>query len=325
MTLFAGIDEAGYGPTLGPLVSTCVIIECADADLWKATESARPGESRGKEKGGEAPPFVIGDSKAIYPGRNGFKRLEAAALAFLASATGKVPISGEDFLSAICVTPPETSLSGQFWYQPSGETWPLANDLSEILSATDRLRKTSQINALHVVALRSELLTAKEFNRRCETGNKADVLWGLVRDHISFASGLAAGRRLEVTADALGGRRYYAPLLREIFPDARLYVAEETNRASEYGIVNKSEKEVALSIAFRPKADRDYFAPALAGMASKYVRELLMARLNRAFVSHQPGLRQTAGYPVDALRFLSETAALRARLGVLGEDFVRRR
>ena len=40
MAVVAGIDEAGYGPLLGPLVSTVTVFsvpnELAGQDLWKA-------------------------------------------------------------------------------------------------------------------------------------------------------------------------------------------------------------------------------------------------------------------------------------------------
>jgi hypothetical protein len=39
-------------------------------------------------------------------------------------------------------------------------------------------------------------------------------------------------------------------------------------------------------------------------MVSKYLRELLMGELNRFWQQHVPGLKATAGYPTDALRFL---------------------
>jgi len=46
-------------------------------------------------------------------------------------------------------------------------------------------------------------------------------------------------------------------------------------------------------------------------LTAKYLRELAMEAFNRYWTSRVPGLRATAGYPVDARRFLAETEAAR--------------
>ena len=64
---------------------------------------------------------------------------------------------------------------------------------------------------------------------------------------------------------------------------------------------------------------------ALASMFSKYVREAYMARFNRFWSSHMPGLKPTAGYPQDAQRFLRDIAEIRDRLGIELTALVRMR
>ena len=78
-------------------------------------------------------------------------------------------------------------------------------------------------------------------------------------------------------------------------------------------------------MSFRTRADESDFCTSLASMVCKYVRELLMERLNSFFAGLSPGLKPTAGYPRDAARFLRETEILRSRLGVSEESLVRRR
>jgi hypothetical protein len=58
-------------------------------------------------------------------------------------------------------------------------------------------------------------------------------------------------------------------------------------------------------------------------MAAKLVRELLMERFNVFFLTQDPKLSPTAGYPTDAVRFLKETAELRRQMGISDEVLIR--
>jgi hypothetical protein len=53
-------------------------------------------------------------------------------------------------------------------------------------------------------------------------------------------------------------------------------------------------------------------------MAAKYLRELAMKAFNQFWQQHVPGLKPTAGYPVDARRFRAEIDAARAALKIPG-------
>ena len=56
---------------------------------------------------------------------------------------------------------------------------------------------------------------------------------------------------------------------------------------------------------------------AVASMVSKYVREVCMVQFNRWWAQRVPGIKPTAGYPVDAGRFME---AIRAKLKELGME-----
>src|SRR5438477_3466657 len=83
MPWIIGIDEAGYGPNLGPLVMTsvaCRVPDChAEADLWHLLRAAvrRPEE---KDDGR----LLVGDSKIVYSSTRGLAGLEGGVLAALA-------------------------------------------------------------------------------------------------------------------------------------------------------------------------------------------------------------------------------------------------
>src|SRR5262245_23735239 len=95
---WVGIDEAGYGPNLGPLVMTAVVVEGADdrpPDVWGdlAGTVARAGDKDGR--------LWVDDSKKVYRGGQGLDRLEAAALAAVAAAGGEPPRSLAGLLASL--------------------------------------------------------------------------------------------------------------------------------------------------------------------------------------------------------------------------------
>ena len=84
MAIVAGIDEAGYGPVLGPLVAGAVAFRvpdsAADGDLW---ELFREGISRNAAKN---PSLVrVADSKLIHRPGSGLGALERNVLPFVAA------------------------------------------------------------------------------------------------------------------------------------------------------------------------------------------------------------------------------------------------
>src|SRR5262245_5884916 len=90
---WVGIDEAGYGPNLGPLVMTAVVAEAEEEepvpDLWRdrAATVCRAGEASGSDR------LAIDDSKRLYQSGAGFDLLEAATFAAL-GACGHTPPTG---------------------------------------------------------------------------------------------------------------------------------------------------------------------------------------------------------------------------------------
>src|SRR5262245_24798321 len=73
MAWIMGIDEAGYGPNLGPFVMTAVACRTPDhqADLWQLL---RPALRRGGERADGR--ILVDDSKVVYSGGKGLAGLE---------------------------------------------------------------------------------------------------------------------------------------------------------------------------------------------------------------------------------------------------------
>ena len=58
-------------------------------------------------------------------------------------------------------------------------------------------------------------------------------------------------------------------------------------------------------------------------MTAKYVRELMMGRMNQYFKGLQPGLRETAGYVQDARRYLADLDTLLNESQIDRDELVR--
>ncbi|MDO4629399.1 MAG: hypothetical protein Q4C70_09470 [Planctomycetia bacterium] len=107
---------------------------------------------------------------------------------------------------------------------------------------------------------------------------------------------------VRVFCDKHGGRNFYLPTLMDFFPNLPFCVVEEGRNFSEY--IHYGSQN-ALRIRFQAKGET-LLPVALASMVSKYLREVSMSRFNRWWEREIPGIRPTAGYPLDAKRFRAE-------------------
>jgi ribonuclease HII len=65
-----------------------------------------------------------------------------------------------------------------------------------------------------------------------------------------------------------------------------------------------------MIVMFMPEAESAHLPVALASMAAKLTRELLMARFNRYWQARMPELKPTAGYRQDGWRWLQELGSV---------------
>ena len=115
-----------------------------------------------------------------------------------------------------------------------------------------------------------------------------------------------------VQCDKHGARNRYAAILQHVFPEMWHQVLREGRAESAY-----RSGDPHRPVEFRFVAGGESFLPAaLASMVSKYLRELAMRPFNAFWQRELPGLRPTAGYPVDARRFKQQIAPLQRRLGI---------
>ncbi|MDR3636220.1 MAG: hypothetical protein P4L84_20630 [Isosphaeraceae bacterium] len=304
---WVGIDEAGYGPNLGPLVMTAVVAEGPDErppSLWDdlAATVARAG--------GNADRLWVDDSKALLTGGRGRDRLEAACLAALAATGCGVPGSLRALLAALDAgTLDDVELSP--WLD--AEDWPVP-----CADARIRLERALAAGALagapwRLVAVRSVVVGPARFNAGlAASASKARVHFeAFARLLAGLWERAADGTETVVRADKHGGRHFYLEPLHEAFPDIWIDRGPEGPELSRYTLRGPGRR---LSLSLVPRADADDGLVALASIISKAVREHWMDVFNAHWTARLPDLRPTAGYPNDAPRFrLAIEAACLAR------------
>jgi hypothetical protein len=152
------------------------------------------------------------------------------------------------------------------------------------------------------------------FNAGIEaTGSKAEVHFdGFARLLRRAWERAGDGKSTFVTGDKHGGRHYYLGPLSRAFADAWIDRGPERPESSRYTIRDGSRR---LELTLIPRADRTDGLVALASIVSKAVRELWMDGFNAYWRARVPGLRPTAGYPVDAGRFRRAIEAAAAAEG----------
>ena len=141
--VFAGIDEAGLGPLLGPLTLGWSAFRAPPGgiDLWR-----RLGRVVTKDPKDDAKRIVVADSKRVFS-RNprGARRLETTALCFLAQLDpeGRAPASAAQVLSNLPTTlrlPPEV-LERHPWYAALEERLPVHQEAGSLELRAHLLRR----------------------------------------------------------------------------------------------------------------------------------------------------------------------------------------
>ncbi|NOT02693.1 MAG: hypothetical protein HOP29_18970 [Phycisphaerales bacterium] len=305
MSILIGVDEAGYGPVLGPLVVTAAAFETPDAVvedcLWhRLRESITPRMSK---RDGRLPLF---DSKKLYHREEGLGTLERTALT-LAAVGGFEWGCFADLIRA--VAPDAAAAMGEYpWYRGFDARLPTVCDATAIRLRANAVMHDAARSGIRFLGYFTEILPEGHFNRLvATTGNKAVASMGLVlRTMHRVARAVPDGRVVRVCIDRQGGRTHYRDVLTSAFEPSRVDILEETDERSAYQLMDRSEGGGPERVEFLTRGESKQLPIALAGIWSKYVRELCMTAFNAWWTSRVAGLRPTAGYYQDAQRFLAE-------------------
>lgn len=318
-----GIDEAGFGPLLGPLVVAAVSLECdryhPDA-IWSAL----------------APGWVIADSKTVLSHRH-MASGEETTLSLLA-LSGRTGERVGDLLEGLLVPPPDLRrgigasetpsgsppLAGAFCAVPERSRPAVCGELAARLprwgeapspERADDLRRCLARAGVRLAAARAVAICPGVLNDAMSAGvSKLLVDWRLFAellrqdlDELSPGGYAACGK--------LGGRSAYGALLADLGLSS---VIEEGRALSAYHLTGLGRVE------FIRHAESAHPPVAMASMIAKLVREYVLDGWHAALAREVPGLESCSGYrdPVTA-SYVKRTEAARSRLGISQRCFLR--
>lgn len=305
MAILVGIDEAGYGPLLGPMVVSAVALELPDgllrSDLWAVFSKAVSAHKKAL-----AGRILIIDSKKAYSRNTGINTLRRTVLSSLyAWKNGTTSmVTAADLMNTVC-----PDLLGRIdtypWYT-NVRNHSLGHDTNDVSIAAAVLRKTMAENDARFISIRSKCLDVNLYNERIrKVKNKSRVLFTELCSLIleTFEAVPAETGTIQILVDRQGGRVNYERELLRMFEGFSLSVLRQDPKMSSYEL---SRSRKSIRIHFCTKADTKYLVVSLASMVSKYVREIMVGLLNEYFCGQCPQLNPTAGYWQDGQRFLND-------------------
>lgn len=170
------------------------------------------------------------------------------------------------------------------------------------------------------INLYSRLISVGDYNKVLSSGlNKADTVLHFMLPMIQKVIEESPNfDRVNLMFDRLGGRKKYRPILEKW----GLNIAsshENPDISRYYGNLNGQPWD----IGFRVKGDLYHHSTAAASLFAKLRRELAMERMNKWWSKRIPGLKSTAGYWTDGLRFLNDIDLYRSNHNI-SDNFLRR-
>lgn len=328
MGLVIGMDEAGYGPNLGPLVLTATVWEVPgrpqQTNFWKIFADIAGRERISSENSDGDDRLHVADSKDVYCPAAGLGSLEKSVLAAVGVAS-RLPASLHELLDDVGrdETDPipfkSTGRARELWFADDADLpLPFSEDGRAAERMSRKWKAVCESTGVRLRTIRSDVVTPRRWNHKTrETENKATALSQMHLRLLRSVWDPNLDVPTMILADKHGGRNCYAPLLADCLDGQMVWCGRESRNSSVYRVG-------PTELRFEARAER-HFPVALASMVSKYVRELSMELFNRFWRTHLPTMKPTHGYPIDARRFRKEVAEVQSRLEIPDEMFWRER
>jgi hypothetical protein len=345
MGILIGMDEAGYGPQLGPLVVAATAWEVGEQTEVRGQKSdvSNKATAGGVSLASAARPklgahdlyrslravvsrssserkIAIADSKVLYKPGLGLRQLERGVHAVLLAMEQSLA-SWSEIVDG-CRADTDAHHRRLPWHDGFNCRLPVDAVAEELAQLGERLARACDGGGVRPLAIRARLVFPAEFNQLCEYyGNKAAALShvtiGLLREVVECAreaigGGDAPARDVFALCDKHGGRNFYTALLQHHFSEHWIQPVYESHAESRYEWGPETQR---MHVAFCMQGER-FMPTALASMTAKYFRELSMRAFNEYWCARVPGLRPTAGYYGDSTRFRREIAAQQRALAI---------
>ena len=318
MLIYAGIDEAGYGPMFGPLcVASCAFImhdydpTHGEPDMWSLLSKVI---CRTRKEA--VPKIAVNDSKKLKSNakHKALTHLERGVLAFLASETNFIPDNDSEFFDAT-----DSASHDQDWYEGQ-TTLPISNDLNVLKIDNAMLRKHLKETNISCPWMKCTSIDVGDYNEQTKFASKAALNFVTAMRHVDGLLSKFGHEHPRIMIDRHGGRIQYRQELQICWPEANIQILAENKSMSRYRLTIDSK---IVTLTFASKSDERHMPVALASMLAKFTRELHMIRFNRYFAAQIPDLKPTAGYVQDGRRFLKEIEPILAKKGFQQEHLVR--
>jgi hypothetical protein len=317
MPYLIGMDEAGYGPNLGPLVIGASVWEVPPATpadllydrLEKVVSPVLPAADDRR--------LPIADSKVLYKAGSGLEVLERSVHCALAVAGSPVRKWRQLWTTVVHQGERCERFDALPWHVGFDLELPVDAAFEPLAASLQHLEEGLAAAKVRLLTLTASAVFPQEFNELVlQTDSKGEALsLTTLRLAERLLNLLPEPGSVQITCDKHGGRDRYAALLQHVFPDSLLNIRREGRDESVYRFTHRGRR---VDFHFIAKGER-LLPTALASMLAKYLRELAMKPFNGFWQRHIPGLRATAGYPEDAIRFRGEIATMQKQLGIADE------
>ena len=319
MNFLAGVDEAGLGPILGPLVVAGVAMSGPEGkDPWQllGRHVSKARHAKGKVR--------VADSKLVNQGPHGLLRLEETALVFWAARQGELPRTLGDWLRQLGAD--LDVLQRCPWYEDLDLPLPRAADADWVRLQAELVARALQKADVALLDIAVRPVDVEEWNGLiADTDNKSRAHFRAYAEFLArlldrLPATFGPTEHGHVVADRCGGRMHYAADLRQLRPDAAVETVTETPSVSSYRLRLRGGD---VTVTFAERGEQRAFPTALSSCFAKYLRELMVEAMNLWFCARVPGLQPTAGYYVDGHRFLGDLAPFLATRDLPRERLVR--
>lgn len=328
--IIIGIDEAGYGPMLGPLcvgMAACRVAHWhpgdAAPDLWTLLKT-NVCRSLKEWRAAKGLPIPIADSKTLKLAneqrddrRTPTMHLERGVLCFLRQCgLRELPANDEELVRHLGTSWPESGVAAE-WFGGASRHLPEGWTHGQLAIAASGLELALERAGVECLSLQCRMIEVSRFNAIVrDSGSKGNTTLESIGEYGRWAweTHAAGTDAVSMVCDRLGGRERYASTIAEMLGVniGSVGVIEETPDRSRYLVHEGGRK---LHLTFAVEGEKQHLPIALASMTAKWVRELAMARFNRYWkhrAEHEleVELKPTAGYTTDARRWLKDAASM---------------